>query len=185
MWKDFKHSFRIYDEYCTLIRNKVFYIPYFIKGYPEKLKHISNAPKGLFVKNKLPDEDKLTVAIVGARKCSRYGEIVAHDLAEILARNDIQVISGMAKGIDGIAQQSAVDSNGRVFAVLGSGVDICYPIENQEIYRKLIKQENCGVLSEYIIGTKPNAKLFPARNRIISGWEEQVLLLKMRLLQKL
>lgn len=137
------------------------------KEYPDRLRRIPDSPEVLYLIGRFPDENKLTVGIIGARNCSYYGEQVAMELGRRMAENDIQVISGMARGIDGISQRSALMSGGEVFAVLGSGVDICYPKENEDVYELALKKG--GIISPYPEGMQPLAKNFPPRNRIISG----------------
>ena len=147
-------------------------------NYPQRLKYFENMPEKLFVKGKLPDENKKSVAIVGARSCSYYGRTQAYEFARKLAENGVQIISGMAMGIDGWAHRGALDGGGETFAVLGSGVDICYPRQNADLYRKIPQQG--GILSEYEPGDQPLAWHFPLRNRIISGLADLVLVIEAR-----
>ena len=118
----------------------------------------------------------MTVAIVGARECSPYGESMARRFAKSLASVGIQVVSGMARGVDSAGQSGALEGGGESFAILGCGVDICYPREAIGLYMDL--QENGGVISEFPIGTKPLPQHFPARNRIISGLADAVLVIE-------
>ena len=136
-------------------------------SYPKRLQYIPDPPAVLFFKGQLPPEDKVHVAVVGARECSEYGSYVARELGIQLAAADMVLVSGMALGIDGIGQLSACRNHGLSVGVLGCGVDICYPGQNRDLYHKLT-EEGC-LLSEYLPGTQPMAKFFPARNRIISG----------------
>ena len=117
-------------------------------------------------------------AIIGARLASGYGREQARRFARRLASRGITIISGMARGIDGIAQKAALDAGGRSYAVLGCGVDICYPEENRELYDRLLQEG--GIISEYPPGTYPEARLFPQRNRIISGLSDLVLVIEAR-----
>ena len=135
--------------------------------FPEKVRHIHNPPYALYYVGKLPEENRKTVAIVGARTRSAYGSQVATELGKTLAQNGVQVVSGLARGIDRDGHQGALDGGGDTYAVLGCGVDICYPNENKYLYNKMI--ETGGVISEYPPGTKPVPGQFPARNRIIAG----------------
>ena len=135
--------------------------------YPEKLRHIPNPPYALYYVGKLPEEDRKSVAIVGARMRSAYGGEVALELGKALASHGIQVVSGLAKGIDRDAHQGALNGYGDTYGVLGCGVDICYPSSNRYLYNQII--ENGGIISEYPPGTDPSPKQFPARNRIIAG----------------
>ena len=121
------------------------------EGYPKRLANIPGPPKQLYWIGELPREEIPSVAVIGARDCSEYGRFVAKKLGETLGKNGIQVISGMARGIDGIAQEAALKAGGRSFAVLGSGVDVCYPQSNRPLYDRL---KTCGgILSEYTPGT--------------------------------
>lgn len=135
--------------------------------YPKLLLEIYNPPVGIYVKGSLPDEEMDTVAIVGARKCSRYGASVAYKIAKDLAKANIVVVSGMARGIDSMAHKGILDGGGKTVAVLGCGVDICYPAENFALMEQIT--ENGCVLSEYPPGMPAVPKNFPFRNRIISG----------------
>lgn len=137
------------------------------RDYPEKLGQIPDPPYALFYKGELPRQDLFSVAVIGARACSEYGRFVATRLGEELGQGGIQVISGMARGIDGISQEAALRVGGKSYGVLGSGVDVCYPKENRPIYDRLLKQG--GILSEYVPGTMARAQNFPLRNRIVSG----------------
>ena len=144
--------------------------------YPENLKNIPDKPYLLYYKGKLPSGQMPGVAIIGARMCSEYGKEIAWEYSAGLARQGIQIISGMASGIDGIAQRSALEHEGRSFGVLGCGVDVCYPMSNRPLYEKL--QINGGILSEFIPGEQPEAGHFPMRNRIISGLADVLLVIE-------
>ena len=148
------------------------------REYPRRLLEIPQAPKQLYVKGRLPEEGMPSVAIIGARDCSYYGQEVAKRLGRLFGENGIQVISGMARGIDGIGQQAALQAGGSSFAVLGCGADICYPRQNQDLYDRLCKQG--GVISEYEWGTPPRAGNFPPRNRIVSGLADAVIVVEAR-----
>lgn len=154
------------------------FVPYISANYPGRLRHIPDPPFALYVKGKLPIETKPSVAIIGARACSEYGKTVAKHFGRHLGNAGIQIVSGMARGIDGIAQWGAIESDGESFAVLGCGADVCYPKENRELYVKL--QEKGGIISEYEPGTEPESKLFPPRNRIISGLADMILVIEAR-----
>lgn len=144
--------------------------------YPERLRQIPDSPFGIFVKGRIPEEEKKSVGIVGARQCSYYGKQMAERLAAVLAECGVQVISGMALGIDGYAQMAALDAEGESFAVLGCGVDVCYPRRNRALYQKL--EERGGILSEYPPGREPLALHFPIRNRLISGLSDHLLVIE-------
>ena len=148
------------------------------RDYPARLLEIPDPPERLYVLGRLPEENLPSVAIIGARECSEYGSYVAARLGECMGRNGIQVISGMARGIDGIGQTAALDAGGSSFAVLGSGVDVCYPARNRRLYERL--RERGGVLSEYPPGTPVLSRNFPPRNRIVSGLADAVVVVEAR-----
>lgn len=147
--------------------------------YPSKLKNIPDPPAVLFVKGNLPTAKEPTLAIVGTRDISQYGKRMAQYFGEEMAKAGVSVISGMARGVDGIAELSALNKGGKSYGVLGCGVDICYPKQNIELYTKLSKYG--GLISSYIPGTPPTPSLFPARNRIISGLSDGVLVIEARI----
>ncbi|MBI2364431.1 MAG: DNA-protecting protein DprA [Deltaproteobacteria bacterium] len=136
-------------------------------AYPSRLRMIADPPPFLYVKGEFRADDDKAVAIVGSRSASEYGCRVARDLARGLASLGFTVVSGMARGIDGTAHETALEAGGRTIAVLGSGVDRAYPPEHGGLYRRII--ESGAVVSEQPIGAKPMAFNFPARNRLISG----------------
>ena len=148
-------------------------------GYPEKLKVLESPPAGLYVLGKLPDPDRKTAAIVGARSCSVYGRRQARFFARALSARGIQIVSGLASGIDRAAHEGALEGGTQTFAVLGCGADVCYPRENFGIYRQ-IAQGGGGILSEFEPGSRPLGWHFPRRNRIISGLADLVLVVEAR-----
>lgn len=145
--------------------------------YPSKLMEIPDSPEGIYYRGKLPQE-RLSVAVVGARDCSEYGARVAEELGRYLGEQGVQVISGMARGIDGISQAAALSAGGTSFAVLGSGVDVCYPASNRALYENLL--ERGGILSAYPPGTAPLSTNFPPRNRIVSGLADALVVVEAR-----
>ena len=142
-------------------------IPFSDAAYPASLRAIADPPPLLYVKGELRDNDSKAIAIVGSRSASDYGRRIARDLARGLASFGFTVVSGMARGIDGMAHESALQAGGRTLAVLGSGVDHAYPPEHEMLYRRI--SENGAVISELPMGARPIAFNFPARNRLISG----------------
>ena len=142
-------------------------------------KKYCNVPFGLYYKGRLPENDKLSAAVVGARQCSPYGKAEASEIGKILGRNKVNVISGLARGVDGIAQQGALDGGGETFGVLGCGVDICYPASNIDLYMEL--EEKGGLISEQPPGMKPLSQFFPARNRIISALADIVIVVEAKI----
>ena len=146
--------------------------------FPEKLREIPDCPHYLFYKGKLPKENTPSVAIIGSRKCSTYGMEMGMFFAEKLSECGVQIISGMAAGVDGYAHRGAVRAGGDTFGILGSGVDICFPKENRDIYDFMC--ENGGVVSEYYPGRSPIPLNFPQRNRLISGFSDCILVAEAR-----
>lgn len=168
----------IFGEYAGLAEKGIRFVSMEDGAYPERLRHIPDAPYALFAKGRLPEDDTLSVAVVGARACSEYGRYVAEALGSALGRNGIQVISGMARGIDGISQRAALEANGSSCGVLGCGVDVCYPASNRGLYEQLVRRG--GILSAYPPGMQPLPGLFPARNRIVSGLADVVVVVEAR-----
>jgi len=151
----------------TLGNMGISFIPRTHESYPYLLNTIPDAPVGLFCMGEFPNKDFYRVAIIGSRKCSEYGLNTARKFSEGLAKNKVVVVSGMARGIDSMSHQEAIAQGGLTIAVLGCGLDICYPPENRDLRDKIAK--NGCVISEYPPGVPPHARHFPARNRIISG----------------
>lgn len=137
------------------------------KGYPPNLRQIYNAPPVLYIRGQLQDQDEWAVAIVGTRRASVYGKEAARMFGAGLARAGVTIVSGLARGIDTIAHQACLDAGGRTLAVLGSGVDVIYPSGNARLAANIV--ERGALVSEYALGTRPEARNFPPRNRIISG----------------
>ncbi|MCC5909729.1 MAG: DNA-processing protein DprA, partial [Clostridiaceae bacterium] len=143
--------------------------------YPMKAKLYPEAPILLYYRGNLR-QNSVGVGIVGARRCSAYGKEVTREAATFLAKNNIPVISGMAKGIDGYAHIACLKADGYTLAFLGSGVDICYPKEHDELMGRIL--EKGAILSEYPPGTKPKPEYFPKRNALISAWSEKLLVVE-------
>jgi DNA processing protein len=137
------------------------------KEYPPLLKKIYDPPLVLYIKGEFLERDNYSIAIVGTRMPSNYGKVQAEKFTGELAGQGITIISGLARGIDSIAHSSALKNNGRTIAIIGSGLDIIYPPENKQLFEKI--SERGVIISEYRLGTKPDAQNFPKRNRIISG----------------
>ncbi len=146
--------------------------------FPEKLKYIPDPPEGIYVRGKLPDAKKPVVSIIGSRNSSEYGRGAAVYFARELSKKGVQIVSGMARGVDGIAQESAIKEGGASFGILGCGVDVIYPKENKRIFESIL--EKGGLISEYPPGTKPLPQLFPQRNRIISAFSDILLVIEAR-----
>ncbi len=161
-----------------LVQNGISYTYCQEADFPKKLTEIPDPPFGIFYKGRLPDDTVPAVAVIGARKCSAYGRCMAEQFAAGFAARGINVISGMAMGIDGISQSAALKAGGSSYAVLGGGVDVVYPRTNETLYTRLVEQG--GVLSEYPPQMAPRPSLFPPRNRIISALSDVVLVVEAR-----
>lgn len=146
------------------------------EAYPGRLRPYGRMPETIFVRGRMPEDGRPSVAIVGARRSTSYGDKTARMFAKELAAAGVQIISGMAWGIDGMAHEGALEAGGDTYAVLGCGVDICYPSGHRSLYERLIREG--GVLSEQPPGMPPKPGHFPARNRIISALSDLVLVVE-------
>lgn len=173
-----RNTWNLDEELWKLEERQIRFVSWEQPEFPEKLRKILSAPYALYYRGKLPDPDRRSVAIVGARGRSEYGCSIARELAQKLAKNGIDVISGMARGIDADGHIGALDAGGETYAVLGCGVNVCYPTQNRFLYEKI--SQSGGLISEYPPGTAPKAALFPARNRIISGLSDCVVVVEAR-----
>ena len=174
-----KKTWNLEKEWVELQEKGISFVSLEDSDYPKKLAQIINAPYALYYRGHLPDEKKKSVAIVGARTRSAYGSQIAGRLGQCLGEAGVDVISGMAYGIDADGHKGALDGGGKTFAVLGCGVDVCYPPSNKYLYQKI--QEEGGILSEFAPGTQPRSSLFPQRNRIISGLSDYTVVIEARL----
>ncbi len=137
--------------------------------YPISLLQYEDAPFGIFYKGGISTvNEKKNISIVGSRKCTRYGIDVTNSMVEQLSPYEINIVSGMAKGIDSVAHRAAIKNNINTIAVLGSGIDVIYPKENYRLYHEILENSGC-IISEFPLGTPPLSRNFPMRNRIISG----------------
>lgn len=162
------------------MKNGIHYASYLDKEYPALLQEIYDKPMGIFYKGVLPDEEAPALGMVGARECTLYGKQIAKDFATFLSYAGIQIISGLAKGIDGYSHEGAIEGGQRTYAVLGGGVDVIYPQSNSYLYKRIL-DEGGGIISEYFPGTKPRPEYFPKRNRIISGLTKGVLVVEAKI----
>lgn len=144
--------------------------------YPEKLRNIFDPPLCLYYKGTLPAKDEMTIAIVGSRSATPFGKINAENISQNLASHGINIVSGMARGIDTHAHMGALRTGGRTTAVLGCGLDVIYPPENKKLMKEIC--ESGTVISEFPLQTPPNAWNFPMRNRIISGLSSAVIVVE-------
>ena len=142
-------------------------ISYWDEEYPEPLKKIYFPPLIIYTLGKFTAADEFSIAVVGTRQPSIYGKLQAEKFSNELASKNITIVSGLARGIDSIAHEAALKANGRTIAVIGSGLDVIYPPENKKLFERI--KENGVIVSEFELGTKPDAQNFPRRNRIISG----------------
>ncbi len=137
------------------------------EDYPRRLRELDQAPPVLYYRGELLPTDEWAVAVVGTRRITHYGQQVAEELGAFLGRNGITVVSGLAKGVDALAHQAAIKAGGRTIAVLAHGLDQVYPPDNRGLGEEVVA--NGALISDYGIGTPPDAANFPPRNRIISG----------------
>ena len=145
--------------------------------YPSILRNIYDYPITMYITGNPKVLNNVSLGIVGCREASQYGVYVAEYFAYNLAKQGINIISGLAKGIDSHSHIGALKARGITIGVIGSGLDIVYPKENQYLYEKIVK-ENGAILSEYPLGVKPEKMNFPARNRIISGMSQGIIVVE-------
>lgn len=172
----FKRKFSIEDYIKQLKEKGVWFVTLQDKEYPELLKEIKNPPYVLYEKGQVPDGTWFgqAIAVVGARKTTEYGREVTKLLTTELVLNGFTIVSGLALGVDAISHMTALENNGKTIAVLGCGVDCCNPAENQSLYNSILEKGNC-IVSEFPLGMNPARWTFPARNRIIAGLAQAVL----------
>ena len=151
-------------------------IKYGDDNYPKRLMELNNPPEKLYCMGDISLLENRMAAIVGSRKSSTYGKWAAESIAKALSGSGITVISGMAKGIDTAAHLGAIDGRGKTVAVLGCGIDMCYPAENRNLKRDIVAYGL--VISEYPPGTEAKRWTFPKRNRIIAGLSELVVVVE-------
>ena len=144
--------------------------------YPALLREIDDPPLVLYVKGRLPIDPARSIGIVGTRRATRYGKMVAGRFASQLALKGVTIVSGLAAGIDTAAHQGAIDVGGLTVAVLGCGIDYPYPKRNQPLLQKIF--EAGTALSEYPLGMRPAKWTFPQRNRIIAGLSRGVVVVQ-------
>jgi DNA processing protein len=154
-------------EQAKLQRLNIQFCTYHDPTYPARLKEIHDRPAVLFVKGEIRPGDDWCLAVVGTRQPTIYGRQVAEEMAQALARSQITIVSGLARGIDALSHQAALTAGGRTLAVLGGGVDNIYPVENTELARRIT--EHGAIISEYPPGSRPRPENFPRRNRILAG----------------
>lgn len=165
------------EELNYLKRNNIKLITIKDSIYPKKLQTIYDKPICLYVKGNEKILNEFSIAIIGCRENTKYGETVANRLTEELVENNIVTVSGLARGIDSISHQATVNKKGKTIAVIGSGLDKLYPKESLNLVRQIIKNEG-AIITEYPIGEKAEKINFPARNRIISGLSDGILVIE-------
>lgn len=168
----------IVQSYNNTLQHGIQFITEEDTEFPQKLRQIEEKPHWLFFMGELPEASLPAIAIIGARKCSSSGKELARSFASSLALQGVIVISGMAEGIDGAAHAGALCAGAKTYAILGSGIDICYPKEHEMLYKKIIQQG--GVLSEYPPGSPGVPFHFPMRNRLIAGLADGILVIEAR-----
>lgn len=168
-----RNSLKLDEIVDRLNREKITVVTWTDEDYPSLLNEIDASPPVIYMKGAISREDLLCVAVVGTRRTTAYGRAVTEDIVTSLISAGITVVSGLARGIDGIAHKSALNANGRTIAVLGSGLDHIYPPEHSNLAEKI--SQNGAVISDYPPGTRPEGKNFPPRNRIISGLSRSVI----------
>ena len=171
----YKRNLNEYVEYMQ--KNKIELITIYDKYYPKRLKKIYDPPIVLYLKGNKEILNNLSIAIVGCRLCTSYGKKIAKKIAYNLSENNINIISGLARGIDTFSHIGALKGKAKTIGIMGCGLDRVYPAENKDLFEEIIKTGG-AVISEYVIGTKPVAKNFPRRNRIISGMSNGVLVVE-------
>ncbi|SJZ63789.1 DNA-processing protein DprA [Selenihalanaerobacter shriftii] len=161
-----RESIDLNFEVQRLKNHQINYLTLNDEEYPYLLKNIHDPPPVLFYKGDIKLEDIISLSIVGSRKCTNYGQKIAKRLAKVLAKRGFTIVSGLARGIDTVSHQGALEA-GRTMAVLGSGLDVIYPPENEELMSNITQQG--AVISSFPLATPPHGGNFPKRNRIISG----------------
>jgi DNA processing protein len=159
-----------FDEYLQKLKQKqVDFVAICDKEYPKLLKELDDPPIVLFYKGNFKTVDfERTIGVVGTRKITNYGRVVTKLFSTDLAMSGFTIVSGLAMGVDAVAGWSALLANGKTIAVLGSGVDLCFPPVNKPLYDKIVVGGGV-VVSEFPLGVQPNKGTFPSRNRIIAG----------------
>ena len=175
--KKYRQDLEVHEQY--LLKHNIELITIKDEEYPEKLRNVDNPPICLYVLGNKKVLNQKSIAIIGSRDCSTYGKTMSQAFSYLLAKNNVVVISGLAKGIDSAAHIGTIQAKGKTIAVIGTGIDLIYPKENKDLMEKIIENDG-AIISEYPLGTKPNKENFPRRNRIISGLSDGVLVIEAR-----
>ncbi|MCM1136151.1 MAG: DNA-processing protein DprA, partial [Clostridium sp.] len=176
---EFQKSFSLRKRYEEMLSKNISFYTAIDREYPSRLRELAQPPYGIYCLGKLPKQECPAAAVIGARECSEYGSSMAKAFAGKLAEAGVSIISGMARGIDGIGQQAALASGGKTYAVLGCGVDVCYPLSNKRLYREILEKGG-GILSVFPPGRQPLKQQFPERNRIVAGLSDLILVAEAR-----
>lgn len=174
--QQFKNSGQLEEVWTSILEKGIQVLTWEDETYPRRLRDIEQSPPVLYMLGELHDEDRWAVAIVGTRRVTQYGRQVTREVASQLAQAGITVVSGLARGVDAVAHQAALQSGGRSIAIMGCGVDIIYPPEHRQLASEIV--QHGALLSDYPPGTPPDAVNFPPRNRIISGIAHAVLIVE-------
>lgn len=167
-----------FEEYMKRLKmDNIFIVTCIDSKYPSRLLNIYDYPILLYVKGNIDILNKKGFSIVGCRQCTEYGAKISRRISNILSENNLIVISGMAKGIDTYAHLGCLDNKKETIAVLGSGINVIYPKENRDIYKKII-DNNGAIISEYYLDMEPKKENFPKRNRIVSGMSDGVIVIE-------
>ena len=161
-----------------LARQQVNFLTWRDPTYPALLREIDASPPVLYLRGTLTEADRFALGVVGTRSSSSYGHQVTERLVADLARGQVTIVSGLALGIDSLAHSTALEAGGRTIAVLACGLDIVYPARNRELARRIGESGQGALVSEYPLGVRPESGNFPARNRVISGLSQGVLVVE-------
>jgi len=171
-------SMRNIDKHIEfMVKNKIDIISITDEDYPKLLKKIYDPPLSIYIRGNKKILNHDSIAIVGCRECSQYGKNVTNELAYNISKQNINIVSGLAKGIDGIAHKSSISAGGKTIAVLGNGLDTVYPSENIMLAKEIL-QKGGAIISEYPLGEKPHKNNFPERNRIVSGISKGIIVVE-------
>lgn len=160
-----------------MIKHKVDIISIQDEEYPRLLRNIYDPPVSLYIIGNKQILNNNAISIIGCRDCSQYGSNVATELAYNISKQKINIVSGLAKGIDAMAHKGAVLAKERTIAVLGNGLDTIYPAENVKLAKEILKNDG-AIISEYPLGEKPQKQNFPERNRIVSGMSKGIIVVE-------
>lgn len=171
-----KNESYILKSYHQLKKKGIRFLHPDLPEFPKRLRQIPDCPTGLYLKGQLLSDEHKSIAIIGARDCTRYGSEMARFFGRELSLNGVSVVSGLARGIDGMAHAGALEAGGYTLGVLGCGIDRIYPEENYQLFMQM--EQTGGILSESNLGVMPSPGLFPERNRLIAGMADGILVVE-------